>query len=387
MTPLCTPVPPLTQEETIRDQLGPLIFGYLFNVALCGVLAAQVYTYHVAFPKDRLYIKCLVYVVFTLELTQSILIMRDTYVTYVLRFGVFESVYQKGTFYWFVVPIFSGIVGCLVQISYAYRIYTLSMSKLIFWAIVLLAFVQLVSSIVTGVTSYKAMADLETVVSDCHKFTAGNTSNIVWGLSTILCDVTITLCMSHLLSRLDPGFKSTKILISKIVRMTMETGAITAAAGLMYVILVVCGPIIGVTGSYYIMIAAIMGKLYSNSLLVIFNSRAKISSLASDRELSEFVVNSDLFGSRNQRLAFRRSITLPDASGTFGIPDGSEVELGSSDLRGEGGGNMQKGKARFGASLEPQTTDDLRLMDPRAVPARTNPPKIDPGVHGFVFIR
>lgn len=66
-------------------------------------------TYHVAFPKDRLYIKCLVYVVFALELTQSILIMHDAYITYVARFGDFESVLQKGTFYWFVIPMFSGI--------------------------------------------------------------------------------------------------------------------------------------------------------------------------------------------------------------------------------------------------------------------------------------
>lgn len=66
-------------------------------------------TYHVAFPKDRLYIKLLVYVVFLLELVQSILIMHDTYVTYVLGFGKFEAVYQTGTYTWFAIPVFSGI--------------------------------------------------------------------------------------------------------------------------------------------------------------------------------------------------------------------------------------------------------------------------------------
>lgn len=158
----------------------------------------------------------------------------------------------------------------------------------------------------------------------------------------------------------------------------------TAAAGLMYLILVVLGPIMGVIGSYHLMIAAIMGKLYSNSLLVIFNSRAKISSLASGREHSEFAVNSDLFSSRGHRLVFRRSITIPDV---LESPHVSEAEPGSSDLGGEGGDNLQEGKARFGPLSEQENTDDLRLMDPRAVPARTNPPKIDPGVHGFVFIR
>ncbi|KAF9451108.1 hypothetical protein P691DRAFT_663913, partial [Macrolepiota fuliginosa MF-IS2] len=111
------------------------IFGYLFNIGLCGVLAAQVHTYHVAFPKDRLYIKLLVYIVFVLELVQSILIMHDAYFTYVNRFGVFDAVYQQGTYAWFAIPIFTGIVGCLVQISYAYRIYTLRPSKPLYWAV------------------------------------------------------------------------------------------------------------------------------------------------------------------------------------------------------------------------------------------------------------
>lgn len=35
--------------------------------------------------------------------------MHDAYITYVVRFGKFESVFQKGTYYWFVIPMFSGI--------------------------------------------------------------------------------------------------------------------------------------------------------------------------------------------------------------------------------------------------------------------------------------
>lgn len=82
--------------------------------------------------------------------------MRDIYVTYVLGFGKFEAVYQTKSFTWFAIPLFSGIgvcsvdsqkyaqqlmihprsVGCLVQISYAYRIYTLRPSKPLYWIIV-----------------------------------------------------------------------------------------------------------------------------------------------------------------------------------------------------------------------------------------------------------
>ncbi|KAJ3560273.1 hypothetical protein NP233_g10950 [Leucocoprinus birnbaumii] len=312
--------------------------------------------------------------------------MHDTYVTYVVGFGKFESVYQGGTYSWFAIPMFSGIVGCLVQISYAYRIYTLRPSRPLYWVIVVLALTQLVCSIVSGVASYKAMIDSMTLVSDFNKYILGNVSNIIWGISGTACDLTIAGCMSHLLSRLDPGFKSTKLLISKIVRMTMETGTLTATAGLMYVVLVVCGPIIGVVGSYYITIAAIMGKLYSNSLLVIFNSRAKISGSTNGAENSDLVINSDMFSSRiGHRLVFRRSLTVPDPTETLPI-DISDAERGIGGLGSSPRDGAQKETVR--SSLEQHLDDDPRLMDPRHVPSRSNPPpKIDPGVHGFVFIR
>lgn len=378
---------PQTEEETVRAQLGPLIFGYLLNIGLCGVLATQVYTYHVAFRKDRLYVRILIYTVFLLELTQSILIMHDTYVTYVAGFGKFESVYQGGTYSWFAIPMFSGIVGCLVQISYAYRIYTLCPSRPLYWVIVALALMQLICSIMSGVASYKAMIDSMTLVSDYDKYILGNISNILWGISSTACDLTIAGSMSHLLSRLDPGFKSTKLLISKIVRMTMETGALTATAGLMYVVLIVCGPIIGVVGSYYITIAAIMGKLYSNSLLVIFNSRAKISGPTDGVENSDLVINSELFSSRiGHRLVFRRSLTVPDPTEILPAQDISDAERGVRVPGGSSCGGVRK--EVVSSALEERPSDDPWLLDPRSVPTRSNPPpKVDPGVHGFVFIR
>jgi hypothetical protein len=135
--------------------------------------------------------------------------------------------------------------------------------------------------------------------------------------------------------------------------MTMETGTLTglsqffilpsilshhdiqliATAGLMYVVLIVCGPIIGIFGSYYITVAAIMDKLYSNSLLVIFNSRAKISGPTNGNgiEDSDMIVDSRVGG----RLVFRRSITAPDPTETLQPRGSSNME--ERELRDPGG--------------------------------------------------
>lgn len=156
----------------------------------------------------------------------------------------------------------------------------------------------------------------------------------------------------------------------------------------MYLVLVVCGPIIGVVGSYYITIAAIMGKLYSNSLLIIFNSRAKIAASTNGANNSDLVINSNLFGSRDHRLAFRRSITAPDLAESFEMNDNSEVELEAGGSSSDARVNVRKGKRRASSPLSQRISDNHRLMDPRSVPSRsTNPPRIDPGVHGFVVFR
>lgn len=153
---------------------------------------------------------------------------------------------------------------------------------------------------------------------------------------------------------------------------------------MMYVVLIVCGPMIGIVGSYYITIAAVMGKLYSNSLLIIFNSRAKISGPTHGAESSDLVVNSNLFDSHGHRLVFRRSITVPDRAESFGMAFTAGVELGAGDSGDNSWANKRKESQTAALSVEHEPCP----MDPRLVPSRsTNPPKIDPGVHGFVFIR
>ncbi len=64
--------------------------------------------YYEAFPNDRLWTKCLVYGTYTLELTQTILIMHDAFVIFGTGFGDLEALIDAH-FLWFSVPVMSGI--------------------------------------------------------------------------------------------------------------------------------------------------------------------------------------------------------------------------------------------------------------------------------------
>ncbi|KAJ8096242.1 hypothetical protein PM082_011376 [Marasmius tenuissimus] len=84
----------------------------------------------------------------------------------------------------------------------------------------------------------------------------------------------IAVCMTVVLSRKKSGFNTrTDDAITKIIRLFIETGTLTAVLGVLTVGLYVTTP----TRSYWNVPIGILGKIYSNNLMVILNRRLKVS--------------------------------------------------------------------------------------------------------------
>jgi hypothetical protein len=64
--------------------------------------------YYLAFPRDRLSTKCLVYGVYAIELVETILITHDAFATFAYGFGDI-SAFTKIGFDWLTIPIMSGL--------------------------------------------------------------------------------------------------------------------------------------------------------------------------------------------------------------------------------------------------------------------------------------
>ncbi|KAJ6503137.1 hypothetical protein DFH09DRAFT_1201808, partial [Mycena vulgaris] len=84
------------------------LIGTLLNWGLFGTLSVQVYLYYQAFPNDRLATKCLVYIVFTIDVVQTILITHDAFATFEYGFGDFSAV-TKLRLDWVTIPIIGGL--------------------------------------------------------------------------------------------------------------------------------------------------------------------------------------------------------------------------------------------------------------------------------------
>ncbi|KAH8797778.1 hypothetical protein DL96DRAFT_896902 [Flagelloscypha sp. PMI_526] len=248
---------------------GPLLLGFFFNLFLYGVLVVQVYLYYIGFPKDRWWFKALVYGVFILEVTQVIQ-CHDKFDLYAKEFGVIVSL-EKLRFSWFSIAILSSLTGGIVQAFQAWRIYTFSKTWFIsigIWILTLLA----TAGIAQGIVSVHLTVP--------QIVTNTKTTGIIWFTTTAINDVGIAGILTYYLNRLKSGDKKTQKLLSKIIRLTVETGSITALGAIIIMITVFTIP------PWFYMISDCIGKLYANNLMVMFNSRLTVGHRSQSSELN-----------------------------------------------------------------------------------------------------
>ncbi|PBK61024.1 hypothetical protein ARMSODRAFT_678319 [Armillaria solidipes] len=201
---------------------GPVLIGCFLSLILYGILCDQVYIYYISFPKDNLTSRTVVYVLWLTETVQTATNIYYTFNTFCYDFGNLSGL-DDVSIIWFTIPILSGFVGCIAQLFYAWRMY--KFSKKARWLCIILsviAFTQFAAAIYCGIQIRNSGHYL-----DLRKNSKVRVTAIIWLGGSVLCDTAIALCMTYLLSRAQTGLKSTRILLSRLIRLTIETGTAT----------------------------------------------------------------------------------------------------------------------------------------------------------------
>ncbi|KAK0226593.1 hypothetical protein IW262DRAFT_777891 [Armillaria fumosa] len=256
---------PVPASYPIERLSGPLIVAYLLHWGLFGTLSVQLYLYYLAFPKDRQFTKCLVYGIYIVEFVQTILVTHDAFAAFGYGFGDIDAL-TAIYFSWLTIPIMSGVVACVGQIFYAYRILILSKSQTVPILVTCVSLTSTVAAMITGARSFEA--------GNVLKLNNQRTSIAVgiWCGASALCDIIIAICMTYYLMRSDTGFRRTRLLVMKLIRLTVETGSVTAVVALLNLILFFGFP----HQTFHGTPALIMPKLYANTVYMVLNSRIRI---------------------------------------------------------------------------------------------------------------
>ncbi|KAF7330668.1 hypothetical protein MSAN_02452100 [Mycena sanguinolenta] len=261
------------------------LLGYLLNWALFGTLTLQLYLYYQAFPNDVLFNKCLVYTLCAIELVQTPLMTHDAFSAFVFGFGDLCALTSLGL-EWVALPIMSGLVSLIGQSFYAYRVHVLSKS---WWLpafiiavriyisslpdptydfIVQVALISSVGAFVHGADSHYGEFSEEAIKSGSEIYRSAS----VWLLGSALSDITSTTCLAYYLSKNNIGFHSTRAWFHRLIRLTIQTGSLTALMALVHLTLFFVFP----GKPYFFTAAAVQSKLYANTILAVLNSRLQI---------------------------------------------------------------------------------------------------------------
>jgi len=251
---------------------GPILFGYCLDIFLYGILTVQTYLYYLAFPQDRNSTKSVVYFIYIIGTLQTALALRDFYTLFCTLQGnqflesslpdlVFDI--RRFGFMWFTIPVGDALVASAVQLFYAHRIYMITKAKIVTAIVLGLASLQFIFSILSAPLFFG---------NGLQRFQLpGLVTLLIGGVSSAVCDVFIAIYMAYYLAvQMRGASKNTQVLVTKIVRIMLETGILTAAMALAH-------PILASFTMYGVMIPGLsLGKLYGNSMLVLLNNRFTI---------------------------------------------------------------------------------------------------------------
>ncbi|KAJ3922662.1 hypothetical protein F5877DRAFT_33309, partial [Lentinula edodes] len=254
---------------------GPRLIGILFNWSLLGVLTTQVYIYYLNFPKDLKWHKVLVYIVYLLDWAQTCSATYDAFHWFVYGWGSIDALYDLYSTF-LNVPILSSVIAAIVQAFFAWRIWRLTQSRIISILIVLLALLQLGGGIAVGIfVSTLRLVNLNTLIAVGVRL-AGSA----------FADTVIAISMTYFLLRSKSQVMGhMNNVVTRLIRLTIETGTMTAIAAIVDLVF-----FLKATNGLHQVSGVILCKLYSNSLLVLFNNRMIVTS--SKKDQTHFLSNS-----------------------------------------------------------------------------------------------
>lgn len=294
---------------------GPLLIGAFLNTILYGVCVVQCYTYYQKYKRDARPIRYLVLYLFIMETCNTAFNIALVFDPLVLNFGNPQSFVTAPKFL-FLDAISTVSISTPVQFFAAWRIYVVSES--IIMPLIIGFF---------GTCSFIGGCALSIAVSilrDLAGFKRFQGAAITWLSASAAADLLITASLCWSLYRWKTGMQATDDKVSKIVRLTMQTGLLTTTFALLDII--VATTVRGIDLNFAWDLA--LSKLYTNSLLSTLNARdgwngnlAVPSSNLMGGRLSGQVRTSQ--ATKLSTLAFRQNIAA-------GMQiDEDDVELGS----------------------------------------------------------
>ncbi|KAJ7354395.1 hypothetical protein DFH08DRAFT_854743 [Mycena albidolilacea] len=241
---------------------GPMLIGVVLNMILYGVVCIQTFTYFQRYPNDSAWIRCFMMYLIVVETANVVVELGIIYEPLIIHYGKAAALAISPTLLPGD-PVLISVVSAPIQIFTAWRMSVITGSLILPALITLLSFGSFGSGIIVSINVF--------MHPEFRSFETFTTEVIVWLVLSAVCDVVITAGMTHALYSRKTGFSVVDGQINRIIRLTLETGALTAITALVDMILFLVFPRTTVN----FIVDFPLSALYTCSILAMLNSRQR----------------------------------------------------------------------------------------------------------------
>ncbi|KAJ7129085.1 hypothetical protein C8R46DRAFT_1143751 [Mycena filopes] len=237
-----------------------MLLGVILNTLLYGVMLVQVQLYFQRYKTDRQGFKYLIIYLVLAETANWICNIGLIYEPIILHFGSPLALEFTPTMFK-TDALLIVLISTPIQLFMAWRIHVITRSPVLPVIISILALASLGGGIAVSivVTLHPKFQDFSSFRSEVY----------FWLISSATCDVVLTLTLAYSLWVRKTHIKATDSYINRVIRLTVQTGTITAAAALADILLTVIFP----TTPVNFIVDFPLSKLYTNTLISTLNAR------------------------------------------------------------------------------------------------------------------
>ncbi|KAF8512562.1 hypothetical protein JB92DRAFT_2927554 [Gautieria morchelliformis] len=256
--------------DSVQLLFGPMLIGTFFSTILYGLVFGQAFIYYQTYKRDSTWIRYFILYLVICETLATGFDIGMMYEPLVLRYATPHATTILPIML-VADPIMTVFISTPVQLFMGWRIKTLSGSRLLPAIICALA----LSSLVGGISTTVAASIFHEFAQE-HQYDG---AVVTWLASSAAADICITGCLVWSLHKRRTGYSATDDLLNKLIRLTLQTGAITAISATLDVVLFLAAP--GTSLNFISDFS--LSKLYTNSLLSTLNARAGWNNLTGDQ--------------------------------------------------------------------------------------------------------
>ncbi|KAF8519875.1 hypothetical protein BU17DRAFT_89450 [Hysterangium stoloniferum] len=305
---------------------GPMLIGTYANAILYGIMLVQIFVYFQSYKNDATWIRRFIMYLLIVETINTGFDIAMMYQPLVLEYATPAATkfFPLGLY---AEPVVTVAISTPVQIFIAWRIRLISQSTLLaliicFFSIISLGGAVWLTHTISVVRVFARKPELHWPA-------------VMWLVATAVVDVLITISLTVSLSRRKTGYTGTDNAIRKIIRLTVQTGLITALFAILDVVCFLVLPHSAINFAWDFPLS----KLYTNALMSSLNARAGWNTTLSNTNMPPNALFSDdrelMRGTQvqtsSQTGTTSRTRQSATASYELGLPRSNRVAFGKHD--------------------------------------------------------